>query len=70
MRYALLIAGDENAQSSEDVTPEYTEWMKMVTDRGLLQGGERLRPTSDATNVRVRNGEVLSTDGPFAETKE
>jgi hypothetical protein len=44
--------------------------MKMVSDRGLLQGGERLRPTSDATTVRVRNGEVLSTDGPFAETKE
>jgi hypothetical protein len=70
MRYVLLIAGDENASPSEDVTPEYVEWMKMVTDRGLLQGGERLRPTSDATTVRVRNGEVLSTDGPFAETKE
>jgi hypothetical protein len=70
MRYLLLIAGDENALPSEDVTPEYVEWMKMVSDRGLLQGGERLHPTSDATTVRVRNGEVLSTDGPFAETKE
>jgi hypothetical protein len=70
MRYLLLIAGDENALPTEDVTPEYGEWMKMVSDRGLLQGGERLRPTSDATTVRVRNGEVLSTDGPFAETKE
>ncbi len=36
----------------------------------MLQGGERLRPTTDATTVRVRNGETLSTDGPFAETKE
>ena len=70
MRYVLLIAGDESAQPSEDVTPEYMEWMKEVSERGLLQGGERLRPTSDATTVRVRNGEVLSTDGPFAETKE
>jgi hypothetical protein len=41
-----------------------------MAERGVLQGGERLRPTGDATTVRVRNGEVLSTDGPFAETKE
>jgi hypothetical protein len=36
----------------------------------VLLGGERLRLTSDATTVRVRNGETLTTDGPFAETKE
>jgi hypothetical protein len=36
----------------------------------VLLGGERLRMTSDATTVRVRNGETLTTDGPFAETKE
>ena len=41
-----------------------------MAERGVLQGGERLRPTSDATTVRVRNGEILATDGPFAETKE
>jgi len=76
MRYLLLIAGDENARtaaSSEEDTSTlnaYGEWMKAMTDRGVLQGGERLRPVSDATTVRVRNGEVLSTDGPFAETKE
>ena len=38
--------------------------------RGVLKGGERLRPTTDATTVRVRDGEVLTSDGPFAETKE
>ncbi len=38
--------------------------------RGVLQGGERLRPTTDATTVRVSGGEVLVSDGPFAETKE
>ena len=36
----------------------------------MLQGGARLRPTADATTVRVREGEVLTTDGPFAETTE
>ncbi len=41
-----------------------------MAERGVLQGGERLHFTSDATTVRVRNGEVLTTDGPFAETKE
>ena len=41
-----------------------------MAERGVLQGGERLRLTSDATTVRVRNGETLTTDGPFAETKE
>jgi hypothetical protein len=38
--------------------------------RGILRGGERLRPTTDATTVRVRDGETLTSDGPFAETKE
>ena len=33
-------------------------------------GGARLRPTTDATTVRVRDGELLTSDGPFAETKE
>ena len=76
MRYLLLIAGDENARgevSADDdaaTLNEYGEWVKTVADRGILQGGERLRPTSDATTVRVRNGETLSTDGPFMETKE
>ena len=44
--------------------------MKDMAERGVLLGGERLRLTSDATTVRVRNGETLTTDGPFAETKE
>ncbi len=74
MRYALLIAGDETlvntSNSGEALSPEYEAFMKDVAERGVLQGGERLRPTADATTVRVRDGEVLSTDGPFAETKE
>jgi hypothetical protein len=71
MRYLLLIAADESAPPPpEGTTEEYGVWMKEMSDRGLLQGGERLHPVADATTVRVRNGEVLSTDGPFAETKE
>ena len=71
MRYLLQIAADESdLPTGDDITPEYAEWMKAMAERGLLQGGERLRPSSDATTVRVRNAEVLTTDGPFAETKE
>ena len=75
MRYALLICGDEstNGQSADDqstILPEYAKFGEEMTKRGVLQGGERLRPTTDATTVRVRDGEVLTSDGPFAETKE
>jgi hypothetical protein len=76
MRYLLMIAGDESQfatatpEQGAAMTAEYGEYTKAMADRGVLQGGERLRPTTDATTVRVRNGETLSTDGPFAETKE
>ncbi len=69
MRYLLMIAVDESAPG-DDVTPEYAAFGKEMAERGVLLGGERLRSTSDATTVRVRNGEILATDGPFAETKE
>lgn len=76
MRYALLICTDETAM--EAASPEesqasmagYFAWQEEMGKRGVLQGGERLRPTSDATTVQLRDGEVLTTDGPFAETKE
>jgi hypothetical protein len=44
--------------------------MEEMDRRGVRLIGDRLRPASDATTVRVRNGEVLLTDGPYAETKE
>ncbi|MHB8464090.1 MAG: YciI family protein [Acidimicrobiales bacterium] len=76
MRYALLICGDESgfaAVSPAEAEASMGQYMKFgeeMTQRGVLQGGERLRPTTDATTVRVQNGEVLTSDGPFAETKE
>ena len=76
MRYLLLIAGDESqfatatAEQGAAMTAEYGEFTEAMADRGVLQGGERLRPSTDATTVRVRDGEVTDPDGPFAETKE
>jgi hypothetical protein len=76
MRYALMICTDESAltavspEEGAAVAGEYEAFAEEMGRRGVLQGGERLRPTTDATTVRVRDGEVLTSDGPFAETKE
>jgi len=76
MRYLLLICSDEKAMAEMDPdaarrsTDAYNAFGKEMVERGVLQGGERLRPTADATTVRVHDGEVLTSDGPFAETKE
>jgi hypothetical protein len=76
MRYALLIYASEQewaAQSEEQsqaVNQEYMAFTKDIIDRGLMKGGDALQPTATATTVRVRDGETLTTDGPFAETKE
>jgi hypothetical protein len=59
-----------SASEMDAVLAEYSAFTGEMAGRGVLQGGERLRPTSDATTVRVRDGEVLTLDGPFAETKE
>jgi hypothetical protein len=76
MRYLLLICTEETADEASSPEEqaasmaEYGVWMEEMGKRNVLQGGERLRPTTDATTVRVRDGETLTSDGPFAETKE
>jgi hypothetical protein len=76
MRYALLIYASEqdwatqSEEESQAVNQEYMAFTKDIIDRGLMKGGEALQPTSTATSVRVRNGDTLTTDGPFAETKD
>ena len=76
MRYILLICTDESsdqAMSPAEGEAQMAGYMKFgedMTKRGVLKGGERLHPTSDATTVQVRDGELLTSDGPFAETKE
>jgi hypothetical protein len=76
MRYLLMICGDETAQEAlgateqSEMSAEYAAFGEEMTRRGVLRDGARLRPTTDATTVRVRTGEVVASDGPFAETKE
>jgi hypothetical protein len=72
----LMICMDEKfteALSPEEVSAgvaEYAAFGEQMARRGVLVAGDRLRHTTDATTVRVRDGDVLVADGPFAETKE
>jgi hypothetical protein len=69
VRYLMLVCVDESVEvSPEEALP--TAWVQEMDSRGIRQFGSRLRPISDATTVQVRGGEVLLSDGPFAETKE
>ncbi|MDQ1043066.1 nuclear transport factor 2 family protein [Streptomyces sp. V4I2] len=68
MKYMLLVCGDDTADAS-GMTP-VEPWVEELGDRGVRLHGHRLALPSDAVTVRVRDGEVLRTDGPFAETKE
>ena len=52
------------------VFEEYGVFTEGIVKSGHYRAGEALRPTTDATTVRVRNGKPLLTDGPFAETRE
>lgn len=70
MKYVLLICDDEtHPMSFEELEadPGHQEHLRL---RGDSLFGARLRPTSEATTVRVRDGETLVSDGPFAETKD
>jgi hypothetical protein len=76
MQYMLLIYDDESTWSSlsEDdrsrIMDEYWAYTDEVKNAGKYVAGDALQPISTAKSVRVRDGDVSTTDGPFAETKE
>lgn len=76
MQYLLLIYAKEFewARRSDaergQIFQDYMSFAKGIRASGHYLGGEALQPVSTATTVRVRDGKALSTDGPFAETKE
>ena len=72
-QYALLIYSTPGPITEEEGMAEMPRWFEYTSDlekSGLDRGGEALQPMDTATTVRVRDGETLITDGPFAETKE
>jgi hypothetical protein len=76
MKYLLMIYCDEASdakRSKEELDAEmgaYWAYTNEVKEAGALHGGEALHPSSTATTVKIRNGKTVTTDGPFAETKE
>jgi len=76
MRYLCLIYEDEKPWESiptaeaEAVMGEYFAFTEGIRGKGQLVAGEALQPTATATTVRVRNGKISTTDGPYVETKE
>jgi hypothetical protein len=72
MKYALLIYGAEadwSNLSKADRDAMLAEYAAVTATPGIV-GGSELESVATATTVRVQNGETLTTDGPFAETKE
>ncbi len=70
MKYLLLVCTDGEPFDADPAELDPEPWISEVESRGIRLTGDRLRPPSDATTVRVRDGETLITDGPFVETKE
>jgi len=76
MQYLLMIYGDEAAmlkateQANGQMLASYRAYTDAIQKAGVMKGGSRLRPTSEATTVRVNNGKTQVLDGPYADTKE
>jgi hypothetical protein len=76
MKYLCLIYDDENTWAtmpkaeSEAYMGEYFSFTEGIRASGQYVAGEALQPVQTATTVRIRNGKLSTTDGPFAETKE
>jgi hypothetical protein len=76
MQYLLLIYTDETQEANisqaalQTMMDEYNKFTDEVRRRDAMIAAEALQPTTTATTIRVRDGKTLTTDGPFAETKE
>ena len=75
MRYMMLVYSTEgpdglSPEEAETIRAGHARVIAEAQLKGVLVGAEPLAPTGTATTVRMRNGQALVTDGPFAETKE
>ena len=73
MKYLMFVCVDEalaTPEATRDIGSDAVAWMEEMDGRGVRLQGNRLEEISTATTVRVRGGEVVLADGPFAETKE
>src|SRR6266702_1179525 len=76
MQYLLMIYRNEaelgkmDADDRKKMTAEYGVFTQSIIQSGHFKAGDGLQPTTTATSVRVRDGKIMTTDGPFAETRE
>ena len=74
MKYMMLVCVPEGVelspQEQAEIGPATDAWVQEMEGRGVRQEGHQLRSVSDATTVQMRGGDLLVSDGPFAETKE
>jgi len=75
MRYMVLIYSEEPASPPppvqlDEIRTVYRRYSDLLRERGAFVDGDELQPTATATTIRIRDGQTLITDGPFAETKE
>jgi hypothetical protein len=76
MQYLLMIYANEAEYGKIDpatlqkVYEEYGAFTQSIVQSGNFKAGDRLQPTTTATTVRIRDGKTMTTDGPFAETRE
>jgi hypothetical protein len=75
MKYLLLIyrneaEGKADGEGTAKMHQEYGVFTQAIIKTGQFKGGDALEPVANATTVRVRSGKTMTTDGPFAETRE
>ena len=73
MQYLLLIYSAESVDATIDdgaIMAEYGTFTQGIIQNGNFKAADRLKPVATATTVRIRDGKTLTTDGPFAETRE
>ena len=76
MQYLLMIYQNEaeyaklDAKTAQKNLEEYGAFTQSIIQSGNFKAGDRLQPIATATTVRIRDGKTMTTDGPFAETRE
>jgi hypothetical protein len=70
VKYFTFMVTDSTAEPYLPEEDNIAEWVKTAIAEGTEFDGDRIRPREEAKTVRVRNGELIVTDGPFTESKE
>jgi hypothetical protein len=70
MQYLLIISHDKKFQPTEQLIGDIHTWINDMQKRGIRLQGNPLRPASEATTVRIRNGKATRNNGPFSNAAE